>query len=37
MKALIQPGGSKRDADVIDAVEKAGATMVFTGRRHFRH
>jgi len=35
--ALIQPGGSKRDADVIDAVEAAGATMVFTGRRHFRH
>ena len=35
--ALIQPGGSKRDADVIDAVESAGATMIFTGRRHFRH
>jgi phosphoribosylaminoimidazolecarboxamide formyltransferase/IMP cyclohydrolase len=35
--ALIQPGGSKRDADVIDAVEAAGAAMVFTGRRHFRH
>ena len=35
--AIIQPGGSKRDADVIDAVEKAGATMVFTHRRHFRH
>jgi phosphoribosylaminoimidazolecarboxamide formyltransferase/IMP cyclohydrolase len=35
--ALIQPGGSKRDADVIDAVETAGAAMVFTGRRHFRH
>jgi phosphoribosylaminoimidazolecarboxamide formyltransferase / IMP cyclohydrolase len=34
---LIQPGGSKRDADVIAAVEKAGATMVFTHRRHFRH
>ena len=37
VKSLIQPGGSKRDADVIDAVEKAGATMVFTHRRHFRH
>jgi phosphoribosylaminoimidazolecarboxamide formyltransferase / IMP cyclohydrolase len=37
VKAIIQPGGSKRDADVIDAVEKAGATMVFTHRRHFRH
>ena len=35
--ALIQPGGSRRDEDVIDAVESAGATMVFTGRRHFRH
>ncbi len=35
--ALIQPGGSKRDADVIDAVESAGATMILTGRRHFRH
>src|SRR5438067_5654029 len=35
--AVIQPGGSKRDAEVIEAVERAGATMVFTGRRHFRH
>jgi len=35
--AFIQPGGSKRDADVIDAAESAGAAMVFTGRRHFRH
>jgi len=35
--ALIQPGGSKRDAEVIDAVAAAGAAMVFTGRRHFRH
>jgi phosphoribosylaminoimidazolecarboxamide formyltransferase/IMP cyclohydrolase len=35
--ALIQPGGSKRDADVIAAVEAARATMVFSGRRHFRH
>jgi phosphoribosylaminoimidazolecarboxamide formyltransferase/IMP cyclohydrolase len=35
--AIVQPGGSKRDADVIDAVAKAGAAMVFTGRRHFRH
>jgi phosphoribosylaminoimidazolecarboxamide formyltransferase / IMP cyclohydrolase len=34
---VIQPGGSKRDAEVIEAVEEAGATMVFTGRRHFRH
>ncbi|MEP6976420.1 MAG: bifunctional phosphoribosylaminoimidazolecarboxamide formyltransferase/IMP cyclohydrolase [Thermoleophilia bacterium] len=35
--ALIQPGGSKRDPEVIAAVEAAGATMVFSGRRHFRH
>src|SRR5262245_57610889 len=35
--ALIQPGGSKRDAEVIDAVSAADAAMVFTGRRHFRH
>ena len=35
--SLIQPGGSKRDGDVVAAVEKAGAAMVFTGRRHFRH
>jgi phosphoribosylaminoimidazolecarboxamide formyltransferase/IMP cyclohydrolase len=34
---IIQPGGSKRDAEVIEAVERAGATMVFTNRRHFRH
>jgi len=34
---FIQPGGSKRDAEVIAAAERAGATMVFTGRRHFRH
>jgi len=35
--AFIQPGGSKRDQDVIAAVERAGACMIFTGRRHFRH
>lgn len=37
VSALIQPGGSKRDDDVIDAVESAGAAMVFTGRRHMSH
>jgi phosphoribosylaminoimidazolecarboxamide formyltransferase / IMP cyclohydrolase len=37
VSALIQPGGSKRDEDVVSAVESAGATMIFTGRRHFRH
>jgi phosphoribosylaminoimidazolecarboxamide formyltransferase/IMP cyclohydrolase len=35
--AIIQPGGSKRDDEVIAAVERAGGAMVFTGRRHFRH
>jgi phosphoribosylaminoimidazolecarboxamide formyltransferase/IMP cyclohydrolase len=35
--ALIQPGGSKRDAEVIAACNERGAAMVFTGRRHFRH
>ena len=35
--AIVQPGGSKRDAEVTAAVEAAGATMVLTGRRHFRH
>ena len=35
--ALIQPGGSMRDADVIAAADAAGLAMVFTGQRHFRH
>jgi phosphoribosylaminoimidazolecarboxamide formyltransferase/IMP cyclohydrolase len=35
--AIIQPGGSIRDPDVVAAVDAAGATMVFTSRRHFRH
>ena len=34
---VVQPGGSKRDAEVVEACEAAGVTMVFTGRRHFRH
>jgi phosphoribosylaminoimidazolecarboxamide formyltransferase/IMP cyclohydrolase len=34
---VIQPGGSKRDAEVIEACEKAGVAMVFTKHRHFRH
>ena len=37
VKAIIQPGGSKRDDEVTDAIRAAGATMVLTGRRHFRH
>jgi phosphoribosylaminoimidazolecarboxamide formyltransferase/IMP cyclohydrolase len=35
--AIIQPGGSIRDAEVIDAADKANIAMVFTGVRHFRH
>ena len=35
--AVIQPGGSLRDADVITAADRLGLTMVFTGIRHFRH
>jgi phosphoribosylaminoimidazolecarboxamide formyltransferase / IMP cyclohydrolase len=34
---IIQPGGSKRDAEVIAAADVAGIPMVFTARRHFRH
>jgi phosphoribosylaminoimidazolecarboxamide formyltransferase / IMP cyclohydrolase len=37
VNAIIQPGGSKRDDEVVAAVEAAGAVMVMTGRRHFRH
>jgi len=37
VSALIQPGGSKRDEEVIATASAAGAAMVFTGRRHFRH
>jgi phosphoribosylaminoimidazolecarboxamide formyltransferase/IMP cyclohydrolase len=35
--AIIQPGGSQRDPEVIEACDKAGVAMVFTSRRHFRH
>ncbi|MEX0696929.1 MAG: bifunctional phosphoribosylaminoimidazolecarboxamide formyltransferase/IMP cyclohydrolase [Dongiaceae bacterium] len=35
--AVIQPGGSLRDAEVIAAADEAGLAMVFTGMRHFRH
>ncbi len=35
--AIIQPGGSMRDAEVIEAADKAGIAMVATGMRHFRH
>jgi phosphoribosylaminoimidazolecarboxamide formyltransferase/IMP cyclohydrolase len=35
--AIVQPGGSTRDAEVIAAADRLGAAMVFTGVRHFRH
>jgi phosphoribosylaminoimidazolecarboxamide formyltransferase/IMP cyclohydrolase len=35
--AVIQPGGSMRDQEVIDAANEHGVAMVFTGMRHFRH
>jgi phosphoribosylaminoimidazolecarboxamide formyltransferase/IMP cyclohydrolase len=35
--AVIQPGGSRRDQEVIDACDKHGLPMVLTGRRHFKH
>lgn len=37
IRAVIQPGGSKKDAEIIAAADKADVAMVFTGRRHFRH
>jgi phosphoribosylaminoimidazolecarboxamide formyltransferase / IMP cyclohydrolase len=37
IKSVIQPGGSKRDAEVIAAADEHGIAMVFTGTRHFRH
>ena len=37
IEAVIQPGGSKRDAEVIAAADEHGIAMVFTGMRHFRH
>lgn len=37
VKAIVQPGGAMRDAEVIAAADEAGIAMVFTGVRHFRH
>ncbi|TVP95157.1 MAG: bifunctional phosphoribosylaminoimidazolecarboxamide formyltransferase/IMP cyclohydrolase PurH [Planctomycetaceae bacterium] len=37
IRAIIQPGGSRRDDEVIDACDRHGLAMVMTGRRHFRH
>lgn len=35
--AIIQPGGSKNDDEVIAACNEVGIPMIFTGRRHFKH
>jgi phosphoribosylaminoimidazolecarboxamide formyltransferase/IMP cyclohydrolase len=37
VRAVIQPGGSQRDHEVVDACDAADVAMVFTSRRHFRH
>ncbi len=37
IRAVIQPGGSRRDAEVIAAADEQGMVMIFTGMRHFRH
>ena len=37
VRAIIQPGGSQRDPEVVDTCDAAGVAMVFTARRHFRH
>lgn len=37
IKAIVQPGGSMRDQESIDAANRLGIAMVFTGARHFKH
>ena len=37
VRAIVQPGGSKRDDEAIKACNENGVSMVFTDRRHFRH
>lgn len=37
VKAIVQPGGSKRDDETIAACNEAGVSLMFTGKRHFRH
>ena len=37
VKAVVQPGGSVRDEEVVGAADEHGIAMVFTGRRLFRH
>jgi phosphoribosylaminoimidazolecarboxamide formyltransferase/IMP cyclohydrolase len=35
--AVVEPGGSRRDEEVIAAADERGVALLFTGRRHFRH
>ena len=37
VRCIIQPGGSRRDHEVVEACDRAGVAMLFTARRHFRH
>ncbi|MCH7704219.1 MAG: hypothetical protein IIB61_03830, partial [Planctomycetes bacterium] len=37
VSAIIQPGGSKRDADTITLCDERDVAMIFTGTRHFKH
>jgi phosphoribosylaminoimidazolecarboxamide formyltransferase/IMP cyclohydrolase len=37
VRAIVQPGGSKRDEETVTTCESAGVTLMFTGQRHFRH
>jgi phosphoribosylaminoimidazolecarboxamide formyltransferase/IMP cyclohydrolase len=37
VKAIVQPGGSVRDQESVEAADKHGITMLFTGMRHFKH
>ena len=37
VRMVIQPGGSQRDPEIVEACDSAGVAMVFSSRRHFRH
>jgi phosphoribosylaminoimidazolecarboxamide formyltransferase/IMP cyclohydrolase len=37
VRAIVQPGGSKRDDEVVAAVQETGGVLIFASRRHFRH
>jgi phosphoribosylaminoimidazolecarboxamide formyltransferase/IMP cyclohydrolase len=37
IRAVVQPGGSMRDEEVVRAADEHGIAMIFTGMRHFRH